>query len=90
MNVCDTLSLRSVRGGGSPKDQNLVNGPFLGTFVLRVGVRSGNGLLYYEAMSDCMSLLFHNKNSNYIRMLNIELLMIDNNKAPDLVREFAL
>ena len=37
-----------------------------------------------------MSLLFNNKNSNYIRMLNIELLMIDNNKAPDLVREFAL
>ena len=35
-----------------------------------------------------MSLLFHNKNSNYIRMLNFELFMINN--APNPVREFIL
>ena len=33
-----------------------------------------------------MSLLFHNKNRNYIRMLNFESFMIDN--VPDSVREF--
>ena len=59
-------------GSKSIKNVNLVNGPFLNTFMIRVGVRSGNGLLYYGAMSDCMSLLFNNKNSNYIRMLNFE------------------
>ena len=66
----------------------LVNGPLLSTFMLRVGVRCGNGLLYYGAISDCMSLLYHNKNTNYIRMLNFELFMINN--APDLVKEFIL
>ena len=66
----------------------LVNGPMLSTFLLRVGVRCNNGLLYYGAMSDCLSLLFHNKSSNYIRMLNFELHMINN--APDAVHEFIL
>ena len=64
----------------------LVNGPMLSTFLLRVGVRCNNGPLYYGAMSDCLSLLFHNKSSNYIRMLNFELHMVNN--APDVVQEF--
>ena len=65
---------------------SLVNGPMLSTFMLRVGTRCSNGHLYYGAMSDCLSLLFHNKSSNYIRMLNFELYMVNN--APDKVKEF--
>ena len=65
---------------------SLVNGPMLSTFMLRVGTRCSNGHLYYGAMSDCLSLLFHNKSSNYIRMLNFELYMVNN--APDVVKEF--
>ena len=55
---------------------SLVNGPLLSTFLLRVGVRCNNGLLYYGAMSECLGLLYHNKNSNYIRMLHFELYLI--------------
>ena len=64
----------------------LVNGPLLSTFLLRVDVRCNNGLLYHGAMSDCLSLLYHNKNSNYIRMLQFELYFIRN--APESVRHF--
>ena len=46
--------------------------------MLRVGLRSANGLLNYGAMSECI------KHSNY----NFELFMIDN--APYSVREFVL
>ena len=63
-----------------------VNGPLLSTFLLRVGVRCNNGLLYHGAMSDCLSVLYHNKNSNYIRMLQFELYLIRN--APESVRHF--
>ena len=69
-------------GSKSIKNINLVNRPYLGTFMLRVGLRSANGLLHYGAMSECI------KHSNYNRMLNFELFMIDN--APDSVREFVL
>ena len=43
----------------------IVNGPLLSTFMLRVGTRCSNAALYYGAMSECLSLLYHNKNSNY-------------------------
>ena len=65
---------------------SLVDGPLLSTFLLRVGVRCNNGPLYHGAMSDCLSVLYHNKNSNYIRMLQFELYLI--NKAPESVRKF--
>ena len=64
----------------------LVNGPLLSTFLLRVGARCHNGPLYYGAISDCLSVLYHNKNSNYIRMLHFELYMMKN--APNPVKEF--
>ena len=58
----------------------------LSTFMLRVGIRCSNAKLYYGAMEVCMSLLYRNKNNNYIRMLNFELSMI--NKAPKQVKSF--
>ena len=67
---------------------SVVNGPLLSTFLLRVGVRCSNGPLYYGAMSECLSLLYHNKNSNYIRMLHFELFMIQN--APEPVKQFVM
>ena len=50
------------------------------TLLLRVGVRCNNCSLYHGAMSDCLSVLYHIKNSNYIHMLQFELYLI--NKAP--------
>ena len=67
---------------------SLVNGPLLSKFLPRVGVRCNNGRLYYGAMSECLGLLYHNKNSNYIRMLHFELYLIQN--APEPVKEFIL
>ena len=65
---------------------SLVNGPLLSTFLLRAGVRCNNGPLYHGAMSDCLSVLYHNKHTNYIRMLQFELYLI--NHAPESIREF--
>jgi hypothetical protein len=42
---------------------SIVNGPLLSTFMLRTGVRCSNGELYYGAIQDCLSLLYHNKTS---------------------------
>ena len=66
----------------------IVNGPLLSTFLLRVGVRCSNAALYYGAISECLSLLYHNKHSNYIRMLHFELFMINN--APEPVKQFVM
>ena len=49
---------------------SLVNGPLLSTFMLRTGVRCSNAELYYGAIQDCLSLLYHNKHGNYIKMLH--------------------
>ena len=57
------------------KNINLVNGHYLGTCMLRVGLRSANDLLHYGAMNECI------KHSNYDRMLNFELFMIDKIKC---------
>ena len=65
---------------------SLVNGPLLSMFMLRTGVRCANGPLYYGAIQDCFSLLYHNKNNNYIKMLHFELHML--NKAPKQVQQF--
>ena len=65
---------------------SLVNGPLLSTFMLRTGVRCSNAELYYGAIQDCLSLLYHNKHSNYIKMLHFELAMIQS--APKDVKEF--
>jgi hypothetical protein len=54
--------------------------------MIRTGVRCSNGELYYGAIQDCLSLLYHNKNSNYIRMLHLELAMIQT--APTEVKDF--
>ena len=65
---------------------SLVNGPLLSTFLLRTGVRCSNAELYYGAIQDCLSLLYHNKNSNYIKMLHFELAMVQS--APIEIKEF--
>ena len=65
---------------------SLVNGPLLSTFMLHTGVRCGNAQLYYGAIQDCLSLLYHNKNSNYIKMLHFELAMIQS--APKEGKDF--
>ena len=65
---------------------SIVNGPLLSTFMLRTGVRCANAELNYGAIQDCMSLLYHNKNSNYIKMLHFELAMIQS--APAVVKDF--
>ena len=63
-----------------------VNGPLLSMFMLRTGVRCSNGPLYYGAIQDCLSVLYHNKNNNYIKMLHFELYLV--NKAPKQVQSF--
>ena len=87
------IILHTFEGGG-PTNRflgkcrmfSLVNGPLLSMFMLRTGVRCANGPLYYGAIQDCFSLLYHNKNNNYIKMLHFELHML--NKAPKQVQQF--
>ena len=62
------------------------------TFTEHIHVESRHEMfhaaLYYGAMSDCLSLLYHAKHSNYIRMLHFELFMIQS--APEPVKNFVM
>ena len=70
----------------------VVNGPLLSTLMLGIGVRCCNGEIYYGAIQDTLSLMCHNKNTNYIKIIHFELFMIQNAPKdlllPSSLREF--
>ena len=66
----------------------LVNGPLLTAFLLRTGIRCGNGELYYSAYEYVSLLTFINNNTNYQLLYLFEHYTLA--VAPDIIKKFIL
>ena len=66
----------------------LVNGPLLTAFLLRAGIRCGNGELYYSAYEYVSLLTFINNNTNYQLLYLFEHYTLA--VAPDIIKKFIL
>ena len=66
----------------------LVNGPLFTSFLLRAGIRCGNGELYFSAYEYVSLLTFVNNNTNYQLLSLFEQYTMS--VAPDKIKEFIL
>ena len=82
------LSLEKITNPNVIQTFFLVNGPLFTSFLLRAGIRCGNGELYFSAYEYVSLLTFVNNNTNYQLLSLFEQYTMS--VAPDKIKEFIL
>ena len=82
------LSLEKITNPNVIQTLFLVNGPLFTSFLLRAGIRCGNGELYFSAYEYVSLLTFVNNNTNYQLLSLFEQYTMS--VAPDKIKEFIL